>query len=276
MPESSAVSDKNTPIGIAVLPARLGRFVIDWISGVGRANVFLVMCLSRLFFMPFPFREFIKQINFVGVRTLLVLLIAGLFTGMVVALQFYDTLVRFGSVDLLGSAVALSLIRELGPVMAALMVIARVGSATCAEIGIMRNEQQFDALECMAIDVYRYLMLPRLLAAIIALPMLTALFDLVGIGGGYVVGVLIHGESAGAYVNGLIDTVTLNDVMMGVIKSLVFGVIIMWTALYKGFNVHLNQKLSGAEGVSHATTSAVVLSAIVMLSFDFIIGSLML
>jgi len=262
--------------GLINLPASLGRYSIGIVSSIGRAAVFLGLTLSRLIHWPFPLAEFIKQLNFVGVRTLPVLLVAGLFTGMVVALQFYDTLVRFGSVDLLGSAVALSLIRELGPVMAALMVIARVGSASCAEIGIMRNEQQFDALECMAIDVYRYLMLPRLLAAIVALPMLTAIFDLVGIGGGYVVGVLIHGESAGAYINGLIDTVTINDVLMGVIKSLVFGLIIMWIALVNGFNVHLNQSLSGAEGVSHATTTAVVLSAIVMLSFDFIIGSLML
>jgi phospholipid/cholesterol/gamma-HCH transport system permease protein len=266
----------DVSMSVRELPQRLGAYVLATIAAIGRASLFLMMTVSRLAHWPFPFAELIRQINFVGVRTLIVLLIAGLFTGMVVALQFYDTLVRFGSVDLLGSAVALSLIRELGPVMAALMMIARVGSATCAEIGIMRNEQQFDALECMAIDVYRYLMLPRLLAAIITLPMLTAIFDLVGIGGGYIVGVVVHGESAGAYINGLIDTVTVNDVLMGVIKSLVFGVIIMWIALVKGFNVHLNQKLSGAEAVSSATTSAVVLGAIVMLSFDFIIGSLML
>ncbi|WP_252097689.1 ABC transporter permease [Pseudoalteromonas sp. NBT06-2] len=191
----------------------------------------------------------------------------------VVALQFYDTLIRFGSVDLLGAAVAMSLIRELGAVMAALMVIARVGSATCAEIGIMRNEQQFDALDCRAIDSYHYVMLPRLLPAIVSVPLLTAMFDTFGIGGGYIVGVLIHGVSDGAYLVGMADKIVWNDIWMGIVKSFLFGLVIMWISLAKGFYLHIEQKQSGAVGVSQATTQAVVLSAVLMLFVDYIVSS---
>lgn len=255
---------------------KVGRLTRGQISSVGLAAVFLFKTLVSLFSDVPPVREIIKQLHFIGARSLPVLLVSSLFTGMVVALQFYDTLIRFGSVDLLGSAVALSLIRELGPVMTALMVIARVSSATCAEIGIMRNEQQFDALDCMAIDSYRYVMLPRLVASIIAVPILTAVFDMVGMAGGYAVGVLIHSESAGAYVQGIVDTVNSKDVWMGQLKSLMFGLIVIWIPMFYGYYLHLNRKHSGAAGVSHATTSAVVLSAILMLVSDFVISSLLL
>lgn len=262
--------------GVIQQISRVGERTRTTISLIGLGSVFLLRTLMSLFTQWPPFSEIIKQIHFIGARSLPVLMVSSLFTGMVVALQFYDTLVRFGSVDLLGSAVALSLIRELGPVMTALMVIARVSSATCAEIGIMRNEQQFDALECMAIDAYRYVMLPRLVAAIIAVPVLTAVFDLVGIGGGYIVGVLVHGESAGAYVQGIFDTVNQQDVLMGQVKSLVFGLLIIWIPMVYGYYMHLDARHAGAEGVSYATTRAVVLSAILMLVSDYIISSLML
>lgn len=254
----------------------LGASTQHKVSKLGLASVFLWRIVISNFNGKFPLQEVIKQIHFIGNRSLSVLFVAALFTGMVVALQFYDTLVRFGSVDLLGSAVALSLIRELGPVMTALMIIARVGSATCSEIGIMRNEQQFDALECMAINSYRFVMLPRLIAALISVPILTAMFDLVGIGGGYIVGVFIQGESPGAYVQGVLDTVNLKDVWMGQLKSIVFSLFIMWIPLYYGFYLHLNQKNMGAEGVSNGTTQAVVMSAIIMLISDYIVSSLTL
>jgi len=255
---------------------RVGATAVNSVESAGLLGSFFANTVSRLFMYRLPFSATIKQLHFVGAKTLPLILISGLFTGMVVALQFYDTLVRFGSVDLLGAAVAMSLIRELGPVMAALMVIARVGSATCAEIGIMRNEQQFDALDCMAIDSYHYVMLPRLLAAIISVPLLTALFDVFGIGGGYIVGVIIHGLSDGAYLVGMADAIVGQDVLMGVIKSLLFGFIIMLVSLSKGFHLHIEQKQAGAEGVSNATTQAVVLSAVLMLFIDYIISSLML
>lgn len=254
----------------------IGGALLTRINMIGLAAVFLFKTIASLFTDIPPFREIIKQIHFIGARSLTVLLVSSLFTGMGVALQFYDTLVRFGSVDLLGSAVALSLIRELGPVMTALMVIARVSSATCAEIGIMRTEQQFDALDCMAIDSYRYVMLPRLIACMIAVPILTAVFDMVGMFGGYLVGVVIHGESAGAFVQGIFDTVNFQDVLMGQVKSLAFAVVIIWVPMVYGYYMHLDQKQSGAAGVSNATTRAVVLSAILMLISNYIITSLML
>ena len=255
---------------------RIGERTADQVESAGRLGVFLFNLVSRLGMFRFPFTETLKHIQFIGARTVPLILISGLFTGMVIALQFYDTLIRFGSVELLGAAVAMSLIRELGPVMAALMVIARVGSATCAEIGIMRNEQQFDALDCMDIDSYHYVMLPRLIAAIISVPLLTAMFDVFGIGGGYIVGVLIHGVSDGAYLIGMGDTIVWNDVLMGIIKSALFGFLILWICMAKGFFLHVEQKQAGAEGVSHATTQAVVLSAVLMLFVDYIVSSLML
>jgi phospholipid/cholesterol/gamma-HCH transport system permease protein len=256
--------------------SKLGAVTRKNIDSLGLATLFLLRIVSSLFTGRVSFKQVIKQIYFIGNRSLIVIIVAALFTGMVVALQFYDTLVRFGSVDLLGSAVALSLIKELGPVMTALMVIARVGSATCSEIGIMRNEQQFDALDCMAINSYRYVMLPRLLAALICVPILTAVFDLVGIGGGYIVGIHIQGESPGAYIQGVMDTISFKDVLVGQIKSLVFGLFIMWIPLYYGYYLHRNQKNMGAEGVSNGTTQAVVMSAIIMLFSDYIVSSLAL
>ena len=264
---------------LAVIKSKIesvGSVGVNTIESAGRLGFFLALVISRLWLFRFPFNETIKQLLFIGAKTVPLILFSGLFTGMVVALQFYDTLIRFGSVDLLGAAVALSLIRELGPVMAALMVIARVGSATTAEIGIMRNEQQFDALDCMAIDSYHYVMLPRLIAGLISVPLLTAMFDVFGIGGGFIVGVLIHGISDGAYLIGMADTIVWNDVSMGIIKSILFGVLIMWVSMAKGFYLHIEQKQAGAQGVSQATTQAVVLSAVLMLFVDYIVSSFML
>ncbi len=256
--------------------SNLGDSTLKKINGTGRFTLFLSLCFSKLLKWPFPLKDTIKQTLFIGARTLPVILVAGLFTGMVVALQFYDTLIRFGSVDLLGSAVALSLIRELGPVMTGLMVIARVGSATCAEIAIMRNEEQFDALDCMAIDNHHFVMLPRLIAALISVPLLTAIFDVVGISGGYIVGVVIQGVSEAAFQQGMAETIVWNDVLMGFTKSFLFGLVIIWIAMAKGFYLHLDPNAHGAEGVSKVTTEAVVTSAILMLLVDYIISAFLL
>lgn len=196
---------------------------------------------------------------------------------MVLALQFYDTLVRFGSVSLLGSAVGLSLIRELGPVLTALMVIGRAGSAMCAEIGIMRTDNQIDALECMAIDPYRYLFAPRILAGLISVPLLTAIFILVGVFGGYFVGVILFGVSPGSYFNGMADTVLIRDLVMGFSKSVVFGLLIAWIACDKGYHLHLDKRgIHGPEGVSRMTTESVVISSIAVLFSDYLISALIL
>ena len=258
---------------VSALPA----YLIRRVQRLGTAGLFLFRSLAGIFTSPFPYQATLKQIVFVGARSMLVIIFAGLFVGMVLALQFYDTLVRFGSVSLLGSAVGLSLIRELGPVLTALMVIGRAGSAMCAEIGIMRTDNQVDALECMAIDAYRYLFAPRMLAGLISVPLLTAVFIMVGIFGGYIVGVLIFGVSPGSYFQSMTDTVLIRDLIMGFSKSVVFGLLIVWIACDKGFHLHLDTRgIYGSEGVSRITTEAVVLSAIAVLFSDYLLSALIL
>jgi len=206
-----------------------------------------------------------------------VILFTGAFTGMVLGLQGYYTLRKFGSEGLLGSAVAVSLIRELGPVLTALMVIGRAGSAICAEIGIMRNSEQIDALECMAIDPVKYLLAPKFVASIISIPLLTCIFDVVGILGGLLVGVVLLGVNQGAYFQGMYGSVVWADIEMGIVKSLVFGLLVVWIASAKGFFLHLDRSGGfGAEGVSRVTTSAVVLSSVTILVWDYLISAIML
>ena len=244
---------------------------------LGVAGIFLYETIQSLFIPPYSLNLLLKQILFVGARSILVIIIAGLFVGMVIALQFYDTLVRFGSVSLLGSAVGLSLIRELGPVLTALMVIGRTGSAMCAEIGIMRVDNQIDALECMAIDPYRYLISPRILAGVFCVPILTAIFIVVGIFGGYFVGVILFDVSAGSYFQNMNDTVLNRDLLMGFIKSIIFGLLIVWISCEKGFNLHLDKNGAyGSEGVSRVTTEAVVIASITILFSDYLLSALML
>jgi len=254
----------------------LGAKAIRSFEELGRLSLFLITVVSNIFTRPFGFNDLVKQIAFIGARSMPIILLSGLFTGMVLALQFYDVLARFGSVDLMGSAVSLSLIQELGPVMTALMIIARVGSATCAEIAIMRNEQQFDALTCMAVSPYRYVMVPRFLAALISVPLLTAIFNLIGIAGGYIVGVFIKGLSGTAYMQTIIDTITWSDLKMSIVKSFIFAIIIIWISMGKGFFVHLEKGVSGAEAVGRVTTKAVVASAISMLFADYIASSFLI
>ena len=244
---------------------------------LGVAGIFLYETIQSLFIPPYSLNLLLKQILFVGARSILVIIIAGLFVGMVIALQFYDTLVRFGSVNLLGSAVGLSLIRELGPVLTALMVIGRTGSAMCAEIGIMRVDNQIDALECMAIDPYRYLISPRILAGVFCVPILTAIFIVVGIFGGYFVGVILFDVSAGSYFQNMNDTVLNRDLLMGFIKSIIFGLLIVWISCEKGFNLHLDKNRAyGSEGVSRITTEAVVIASITILFSDYLLSALIL
>ena len=188
--------------------------------------------------------------------TFVVVLTAG-FTGMVLALQGYYTLRKFGSEGLLGSAVALSMIRELGPVLAALMVTARAGSAMTAEIGIMRITEQIDALDTMAINPLQYLIAPKLVAGLIGVPLLVAIFDVVGIYGGYLVGVDLLGVNGGAYWNSIESAVEWKDVYGGILKSISFGLIVSWVCCYKGFFTR-----QSAEGLGRATTEAVVLSSV--------------
>ena len=253
------------------------EYITDQIVRIGRCGIFLINGLWKIIVPPYKLFPILKQLHFIGARSLLVILVSGVFVGMVVALQFYDTLVRFGSVALLGAAVGLSLIRELGPVLTALIIIGRAGSAICAEISIMRNEHQIDALECMAIDPYKYLIAPRLLATLISMPILTAIFIFVGIFGGYFVGVILFDVSPGSYLGGMYDSVLWRDIVMGSLKAFFFGLIMIWVATVKGFYLHLERGgAHGSEGVSKVTTDAVVLSSIAVLFADYIISAIIL
>ena len=217
---------------------------------------------------PLKFSWVLKQIQFIGFQSTLVIVLTGAFSGMVLGLQGFYTLNRFGSAALLGPMVALSLIRELGPVLSALMVTGRAGSAMTAEIGIMRISEQIDAIEMMGLNPFRYLVVPKLLAGLIALPLLTAIFDVVGIFGGYLVGGKMLGLGEGTYFGEMANYIDLQDVIGGIYKSLTFGVVITWISSYKGFYSGF-----GPEGVSKATTQAVVLSSVLILFSDYILTS---
>src|SRR5207253_170080 len=188
----------------------LGRWAIGIVVSLGRFGTFFLRALATIVTPPFKFRAFVDRINYIGFRSLLIILLTGAFTGMVLGLQIFFTLSRFGSEAFLGPAVALSLIRELGPVLAALMVTGRAGSALTAELGIMRITEQIDALEVMALNPIKYLVVPILLAALITFPLLNAVFVVVGIYGGYLVGVKLLGVSAGAYFSHMIRVVDLH------------------------------------------------------------------
>jgi phospholipid/cholesterol/gamma-HCH transport system permease protein len=256
---------------------RIGDSSLNFVEQAGRLWLFLFRVLGSVLRPPYRVRAVVRQLHFIGARSTLVILVAGLFTGMVLALQFHDTLVRFGSVSLLGSAVALAMIRELAPVLTALVVIGRAGSAICSEIGIMRSQEQIDALECMAIDPYRYLLAPKLAAGVLSVPLLTSLFIMIGIVGGWFVGVVLFGVSEAAFFQGMYETVVLHDIVMGFTKALVFGLLFAWISAGKGFYLHLERfGAHGAEGVSRVTTDAVVAASISVLCADYLISAIML
>jgi phospholipid/cholesterol/gamma-HCH transport system permease protein len=248
----------------------LGAGTVSIVESVGRFGTFFLDALRVLVAPPYKLRPLVERIHFVGYLSLLIIILTGAFTGMVLSLQIFLTLSRFGSEAFLGPAVALSLIRELGPVLAALMVTGRAGSALTAEIGIMRITEQIDALTVMALNPMRYLVVPSLIAGLITFPLMTALFDVVGIFGGYLVGVKLLGLSAGTYFGQMQTFVSLEDIMTGFWKSVSFGVIVTWVCTYKGFHVG-----HGAEGVARATTQAVVMSSVLILVWDYFLGSVL-
>ncbi|OGK96454.1 MAG: ABC transporter permease [Candidatus Rokubacteria bacterium RIFCSPHIGHO2_12_FULL_73_22] len=261
------MTEPALPLTLRPLEA-LGRHALDVVDALGRFGAFLVEALAALLTPPFKLWAFLSRIVFVGYRSLLIIILTGAFTGMVLGLQIFLTLSRFGSEAFLGPAVALSLIRELGPVLAALMITGRAGSALTAELGIMRISEQIDALTVMALNPMRYLVAPAVLAGVVTFPLMTAIFDVVGIFGGYVVGVELLGLSQGTYFGEMQTFVDMTDIMLGFWKSVSFGVIVTWVCTYKGFNVG-----HGAEGVARATTQAVVLSSVLILVWDYFFGS---
>ena len=195
---------------------------------------------------------------------------------MVLGLQGYYTLVKFGSVGLLGSAVALTLLRELGPVLTAIMLTGRAGSSMAAEIGVMRISDQIDALEVMDINPMAYLVSPRLLASMISFPLLCAVFDVIGIIGGYLTGVLMLGINEGAYFYRISASVTMTDVLGGFLKAWVFGILVAGVCCYQGYFTHEREDSVGPEAVGNATTSAVVLSCVLILASDYVLTSVLL
>jgi phospholipid/cholesterol/gamma-HCH transport system permease protein len=262
------MSESAVPVILRPLDL-LGGWTISIVVSLGRFGAFLASAVAAMVTPPLKFWAFVDRINFIGFRSLLIILLTGAFTGMVLGLQIFLTLSRFGSEAFLGPAVALSLIRELGPVLAGLMVTGRAGSALTAELGIMRITEQIDALEVMALSPMRYLVAPSIFAGIIAFPLMTAMFDVIGIFGGYLVGVELLGLSPGTYFGEMRTFVDLADIGLGFWKSVSFGVIVTWVCAYKGFHVG-----HGAEGVARATTQAVVLSSVLILVWDYFIGSI--
>jgi phospholipid/cholesterol/gamma-HCH transport system permease protein len=254
-----------------LLLEKFGGSVLALLVYIGRLGIFLGQALGLIVVPPLKAGRVFRQLHFIGARSVLVIALTGMFTGMVLGLQGYYTLSRFGSTAFLGSAVAISLITELGPVLSALMVTGRAGSALTAEIGIMRITEQIDALEVMALNPLRYLVVPNILAGIIALPLLGALYDVVGIYGGYLVGVKLLGVSSGTYFSGMVDAVELSDITTGLYKSLSFGLLIAWICCFKGYHTGY-----GAEGVSKATTEAVVFSSVAVLVLDYFLNSVLL
>jgi phospholipid/cholesterol/gamma-HCH transport system permease protein len=248
----------------------VGRVALAQVQGMGRMTIFLGSACFWAVRPPLKLWHVIRQIHFIGVKSVSVILLTALFTGMVLGLQGYYTLRKFGSEALLGPAVALSLIREMGPVTAALMVTARAGSAIAAEIGIMRISEQIDALTAMAVNPIKYLVVPRVIAGLIAVPLLTAIFDVVGIYGGYLVGVKLLGLSSGTYFSEMRNAVEMSDITGGFLKSLTFGIIVTWVCTYKGYYTG-----HGAEGVVKSTTEAVVLSSVLVLVWDYFMTSLL-
>jgi phospholipid/cholesterol/gamma-HCH transport system permease protein len=234
----------------------------------------IVAMLSRsvaaTFVPPYRLRNLFKQMEFIGVNSVPVVVLTGIFTGMVLALQGYYGFRKFGGESLLGATVALSMTRELGPVLTALMVTARAGSSMAAELGTMKVTEQIDALSSMAVDPFHYLVVPRLWAAVLMVPLLTAVADAFGILGGHLVGVELLGIDPGIYVQRTVDMVDLQDITNGLFKSLVFGMLLALIGCYKGYNAS-----GGAKGVGRATTQAVVLASISILVGDYMLTSLL-
>ncbi len=257
---------------VAELLRALGaRVVTQWIWRVGFAARFFWLMLKA---SGTSFRRFSitwREIYFAGVLSLVIILVSGLFVGMVLGLQGYDTLVRYGSSEALGVLVSLSLVRELGPVVAGLLFASRAGSAITAEIGLMKATEQLSAMEMMAVDPIARVVAPRFWGGVISMPLLAALFSAMGVFGGYLVGVKLIGVDEGSFWSQMQAAVDFReDVVNGIIKSAVFGVAVTWIAVFEGYDAPPT-----AEGVSRATTRTVVTSSLAILALDFVLTALM-
>ncbi len=249
----------------------LGAATIDLIGRLGLATIFFFKSVGHFPSLARRPSLITRQLYSVGVLTVSITVVAGAFVGMVLGFQGYYTLVDFGAESSLGLLVALSLTRELGPVLSALLFAGRAGSALTAEIGLMKTTEQLAALEMMAVNPVQRVIAPRLLAGIIAVPLLCAMFTFVGILGGYFASVIQLGVDAGVYWSSITDGVDLQfDVMNGLVKSVVFGIIVTWIAVFEGYDTY-----PSAEGISRATTRTVVMASLAILGSDYILTALM-
>ena len=249
---------------------RLGRYTVRTVVNLGRFSVFSLQVVSISRHMPRRARRLMDEFYHIGVLSLPIVGVSGIFVGMMLGLQGYNTLIRFGAAESLGAVVGLSLIRELGPVLTALLVTGRAGSAIAAEISAMVATQQLDGLRMMSIDPLDLVIAPKSLAMIIAMPLLSALFIVLALLGGYIVGVIFLGIDGGSYVSSLESAITFGDDVLGsLIKALVFGVLVALIATYHGYTAEPH-----SAGVSRATTSTVVTASVATLIVDYIITAL--
>ena len=251
--------------------ARLGQATIDTVVQLGFAARFVIALLrhSGMTFRRVPL--LIRDLYFAGVLSILIIVVSGAFVGLVLGLQGYDTLQRFGSETALGGVVALSLLRELGPVVAALLFASRAGSAMTAEIGLMKATEQLDAMDVMAVNPIARVIAPKFWAGVIAMPLLAGIFSAVGILGGWFIGVVVIGVDHGTFWSQMQNAVDFDaDVRNGIVKSFVFGVIVTWIAVFQGWSC-----TPTAEGVSWAITKTVVYGALAVLAADFVLTAFM-
>ncbi len=257
--------------GLKTVLATLGHGITERLWRLGFATRFFFMLLvysGQSFARP---RLLLREIWFSGVLSLIIILVSGLFVGMVLGLQGYETLQRYGSSEALGILVALSLVRELGPVVAALLFASRAGSAVTAEIGLMKTTEQLKAMDMMAVNPIARVVAPRFWGGVISMPLLAALFSAVGVFGGYLIGVVFIGVDEGAFWSQMQASVDFRtDILNGIIKSFVFGVAVALIAVFEGYD-----SVPTAEGVSRAITRTVVTSALTILALDFILTSFM-
>ena len=254
------------------LIARLGQSGLDTLQSTGQSGRFLLRVLCRNPDFPRLWPAIRAQLYFVGVLSCLIIVVSGLFIGMVVGLQGYNTLEKFGADSQLGQLLALSIVRELGPVISALLFAGRAGSALTAEIGLMKATEQLASMDMMGIDPMGRIIYPRFLAGLISLPILTLIFSAVAVYGGYFIGVQWLGIDAGSFWSNMQSAVNFRlDVLGGIIKSVVFAFVVIWIAVFQGFTC-----VPTAEGISQATTRTVVYSSLAVLGFDFLLTAMMI
>ena len=254
---------------------KLGEITLAIIDEMGAMAIFLFLSVRHMFSSLRQIPKAVRQIYFIGVQSVTVIALISLFTGMVIGLQMHYALSKFGADGFLGTAVALSLVRELGPVLTAIMITGRAGSSMTAEIGVMRISEQIDALEIMDVDPMSFLVSPKFTACLLSFPILTAMFDIIGIFGGWITGVSLLGGNDGVYWYRVQSSIVWSDLSGGFVKSLVFAVIVCTVSCYQGYFTHLREDGFGPEGVSQATTQAVVTSCVLVLVADYILTSLL-